>query len=162
MGLHPIDLGFPKITIYKGLPNNMLCKHKPCLSFLVIIKGKSVLFVVIKLWPVTGSSTRIFFPVTFFSYPWMFGHQIVQELRDVWHSCLRALNKILFEQQPVLGIEKNSFFSLFLYSPWSTFRAYSLHAHKVMFMHPSCPALLDTGQGILHLFIKYGLCVHLF
>lgn len=94
----------------------------------------------------------------------MFGHQIVQELRDVWHSCLRALNKILFELQPVCGIEKNSFLSLYLYSPSprNTFCAYSLHAPEVMFMHPACPTLLDTGQRVLHLLIKYGLCVHLF
>lgn len=142
MGLHPIGLGFLKITIYKGLPNNMLCKHKPRLSLVVIRKRKSALFAVIKLWPVTGSSMRIFVPVTFFSYSWMFGHQIVQELREVWHRCLRALNKILLELRPVFGIEKNSFLSLSLYSPRSTFWACSLYAPQVMFTHtgywPGC------------------------
>lgn len=157
MGLHPIGLGFPKITIYKGLPNNMLCKHKPRLSVVVIRKGKSALFAAIKLWPVTGSSMRIFFPVTFFSYSSMFGHQIVQELREVWHRCLRALNKILFELRPVFGIEKNSFFSLFLYI------VHEAHSGRVACMYPRlCSRTLDTGQGVLHLLIKYGLCVHLF
>lgn len=114
MGLRPIGLGFPKITIYKGLPNNMLCKHKPCLSVVVIIKGKSALFAVIKLWPVTGSSRRIFFSCHFFfSYSWMFGHQIVQELRDVWHSCLRALNKIFLNYSQSLELRSILFYLLF-------------------------------------------------
>lgn len=134
----------------------MLCKHKTCLSAVVIIKGKSALFAVIKLWPVTGSLWG-FFSCHFFFI-----------VLNVWTSNSSRAERCL--AQLPKGAKQNfiwttaslwnwkEFFFIFLYSPRSTFCAYSLHAPKVTFTHPACPMRLDTGQGVLHLLIKWAVC----
>lgn len=107
----------------------MFCKHIPCLSIVVIIKGKSALFAVIKTLTCHRKFCEDFFPVTFFSI-----------LLNVWTSnnlravrCLAQLPKSakynFIELLAVFRTEKlkkNS--TLFLYGPQTTFCGYSLHA----------------------------------